>query len=131
MQNKASIVGLHDKGKAAILEVEVLSYEKETGEPLCMNRTTVYLRGAGGFSKSSQPYSFSKYPKDQTASKTPKTRPFIVHEECTQPQQVSPKSQKRPRFKPCWVIFGWLGKTPETATGIPVRPRTSEPQAYP
>ncbi|GJS47959.1 enoyl-CoA hydratase 2, peroxisomal, partial [Tanacetum coccineum] len=37
MQNKASIVGLHDKGKAAILEVEVLSYEKETGEPLCMN----------------------------------------------------------------------------------------------
>ncbi|PWA54592.1 DNA-directed RNA polymerase II subunit RPB7 [Artemisia annua] len=53
-----------------------------------MNRTTVNLRGAGGFSKSPQPYFFSKYPKDQTASKTPKTRPFVVHEECTQPQQL-------------------------------------------
>ncbi|KAI3797298.1 hypothetical protein L1987_32554 [Smallanthus sonchifolius] len=88
MQNKSSIVGLHDKGKAAILEVEAVSYEKETGEPLCMNRTTVYLRGAGGFSKSSQPYSFSKYPGNQTSSKTPKTRPFVVHEESTQPTQA-------------------------------------------
>ncbi|KVI07720.1 Enoyl-CoA hydratase 2 [Cynara cardunculus var. scolymus] len=74
--------------KATILEVEVLSYEKETGEPLCMNRTTVYLRGAGGFSKSSEPYSFSKYPRDQTSSKPPRTRPFVVHEECTQPSQA-------------------------------------------
>ncbi|XP_024975458.1 enoyl-CoA hydratase 2, peroxisomal isoform X1 [Cynara cardunculus var. scolymus] len=88
IQNKSSIVGLHDKGKATILEVEVLSYEKETGEPLCMNRTTVYLRGAGGFSKSSEPYSFSKYPRDQTSSKPPRTRPFVVHEECTQPSQA-------------------------------------------
>ncbi|KAL7612424.1 hypothetical protein Lser_V15G04956 [Lactuca serriola] len=88
MRNKASIVGLHDKGKAAILEFEVLSYEKETGELLSMNRTTVYLRGAGGFSKSSPPYSFSKYPKDQTASKTPKTPPFVVHEERIQPSQA-------------------------------------------
>lgn len=88
MQNKTSIVGLHDKGKAAILEFEVLSYEKETGEPLSRNRSTVYLRGAGGFSKSSQPYSFSKYPKDQTSSKTPKTPPFAIHEETLQPSQA-------------------------------------------
>lgn len=88
MRNKASIVGLHDKGKAAILEFEVLSYEKETGELLSRNRSTIYLRGAGGFSKSSQPYSFSKYPRDQTASKTPKTPPFVVHEEQTQPSQA-------------------------------------------
>lgn len=88
MKNKASIVGLHDKGKAAILEFEVLSYEKETGEPLSMNRTTVYLRGAGGFSKSSQPYAYSKYPREQTASKTPRTPPFVVHEERIQPSQA-------------------------------------------
>ncbi|KAL8202117.1 hypothetical protein R6Q57_011264 [Mikania cordata] len=88
IQNKSSIVGLHDKGKAAILEVEVVSYEKETGEPLCMNRTTVYLRGAGGFSSSSEPYSITKYPRNQISSKTPKTPPFVVHEECTHPSQA-------------------------------------------
>lgn len=88
MQNKSSIVGLHDKGKATIIEVEVLSYEKKTGELLCMNRSTVYLRGAGGFSKSSQPYSFSNYPRDQMSSKPPRTRPFVVHEEHTQPSQA-------------------------------------------
>ncbi|KAJ9542025.1 hypothetical protein OSB04_028531 [Centaurea solstitialis] len=88
LQNKSSIVGLHDKGKATIIEVEVLSYVKETGEPLCMNRTTIYLRGAGGFPKSSKPYSVSKYPRDQTSSKPPRTQPFAVHEERTQPSQA-------------------------------------------
>lgn len=29
----------------------------------------MYLRGSGGFLKLSKPYSYSKYPKDQTASK--------------------------------------------------------------
>ncbi|KAI3738782.1 hypothetical protein L2E82_28937 [Cichorium intybus] len=88
MKNKASIVGSHDEGKAAILEFEVLSFEKEIGELLSRNKSTIYLRGAAGFSKSSQSYSLSKYPRDQTASKTPKTPPFRVHEEQTQPSQV-------------------------------------------
>ncbi|KAI8549370.1 hypothetical protein RHMOL_Rhmol06G0019300 [Rhododendron molle] len=67
IQNKASISGLHDKGKATILEVEVKSYDKQSGEPLCMNRMTIYLRGIGGFSKSSHPYSYSKNPASQNA----------------------------------------------------------------
>ncbi|GFS31904.1 enoyl-CoA hydratase 2 [Actinidia rufa] len=57
IQTKACISGLHDKVKATILEIEVTSYE-ESGELLCMNRMTVYLRGTGGFSKSSHPYSY-------------------------------------------------------------------------
>ncbi|KAL0360465.1 UNVERIFIED_CONTAM: Enoyl-CoA hydratase 2, peroxisomal [Sesamum radiatum] len=87
--NKATVAGLHDKGKAAVLEIEILSYEKESGVLLCMNRMAVYLRGAGGFSKSSQPYSFTKYPSNQTlAYKIPQSQPFAVFEDCTQQSQA-------------------------------------------
>ncbi|KAK7828377.1 enoyl-coa hydratase 2 [Quercus suber] len=68
LHNKVSLAGLHDKGKAAIIEFETKSYEKESGELLCMNRTTVFLRGAGGFSKSSQPYSYSNYQTDKASA---------------------------------------------------------------
>ncbi|XP_050267828.1 enoyl-CoA hydratase 2, peroxisomal [Quercus robur] len=89
IHNKVSLAGLHDKGKAAIIEFETKSYEKETGELLCMNRTTVFLRGAGGFSKSSQPYSYSNYQTDKaSAVKIPKTHPFAVFEDSTQPSQA-------------------------------------------
>jgi peroxisomal enoyl-CoA hydratase 2 len=89
IQNKASVVGFHDKGKAAVLEIEVVSYENDSSEPLCMNRISIFLRGAGGFSKSSQPYSYSKYPNNQaTAPKIPKTQPFATFEDCTQPSQA-------------------------------------------
>ncbi|GER43545.1 enoyl-CoA hydratase 2 [Striga asiatica] len=87
--NRASVAGLHDKGKAAVLEIEVSTYEKESGVLLCMNRLAVYLRGAGGFSKSSQPYSHTKYPPNQSlAYKIPKSQPFAIYEESTQPSQA-------------------------------------------
>ncbi|KAH9759365.1 Enoyl-CoA hydratase 2 (peroxisomal) [Citrus sinensis] len=38
IRNEACIAGLHDKGKAAILEIETKSYNAESGELLCMNR---------------------------------------------------------------------------------------------
>ncbi|XP_057469172.1 enoyl-CoA hydratase 2, peroxisomal-like [Actinidia eriantha] len=88
IQNKACISGLHDKGKATILEIEITSYE-ESGELLCMNQMSVYLRGTGGFSKSSHPYSYSKNPASKNLSaKIPKSQPFAVYEECTQPSQA-------------------------------------------
>ncbi|KAF5956072.1 hypothetical protein HYC85_008928 [Camellia sinensis] len=66
-------------GKAAILEVEIISYEKESSEPICLNRITVYLRGAGGFSKSSHPYSYSKNSASQNlAAKIPNRQPFAA-----------------------------------------------------
>ncbi|GFP98257.1 enoyl-coa hydratase 2 peroxisomal [Phtheirospermum japonicum] len=87
--NKSSVAGLHDKVKAAVIEVEVLTYEKESGVLLCMNRLSIYLRGAGGFSKSSQPYSYTKYSTSQTSVyKIPKSQPFAVYEEYTQPSQA-------------------------------------------
>ncbi|XP_057451695.1 enoyl-CoA hydratase 2, peroxisomal-like, partial [Lotus japonicus] len=76
-------------GKAAILEVETKSYEKESGDLLCMNRSTVYLRGAGGFSNSSKPFSYSNYPLNQTSTvKIPDSKPFSVFEDHTQASQA-------------------------------------------
>ncbi|KAA3453659.1 enoyl-CoA hydratase 2, peroxisomal-like [Gossypium australe] len=74
--NKTTIAGFHDKGKAAILELETRSYEKESGELLTLNRTSVFLRGAGGFSDPSKPFTYSNYPVNPaSAMKTPKTQP--------------------------------------------------------
>ncbi|MCD7458403.1 hypothetical protein HAX54_038091 [Datura stramonium] len=62
MLNKASIAGLHDKGKATVLEIEIVSYEKESGERLCMNRIGYLLEGC--------------------------CQPFVVYEECTHASQA-------------------------------------------
>ncbi|XP_022144357.1 enoyl-CoA hydratase 2, peroxisomal [Momordica charantia] len=89
LDNKVSLAGLHDKGKAAILEIETKSYEKNSGQLLCMNRTTLFLRGAGGFSNSSHPYSYTNYRKDQeSVGRIPKTQPFAVYKDCTRPSQA-------------------------------------------
>ncbi|PIA32894.1 hypothetical protein AQUCO_04300079v1 [Aquilegia coerulea] len=87
--NRAVVAGLHDKGKATVIEVESISYDKASGEALCKNRMTVYLRGAGGFSKTSSPYTYSNYPPDQVLPvKIPKSQPFTVYEDCTQQSQA-------------------------------------------
>ncbi|XP_057986512.1 enoyl-CoA hydratase 2, peroxisomal-like [Hevea brasiliensis] len=89
IHNKVCLAGLHDKGKAAIVEIETKSYEKESGELLCMNRSSVYLRGAGGFSNPTHPFSYSNYPNNQVAAvKIPKTQPFAVFEDFIQPSQA-------------------------------------------
>lgn len=90
IQNRAHIAGLHDKGKATIVEVESTSINKETGEVLCRNRSTIYLRGTGGFSKTSELYSYSSpssMPK-VTPIVIPKDTPFAVHEDHTQQSQA-------------------------------------------
>ncbi|KAK1554915.1 hypothetical protein Q3G72_019003 [Acer saccharum] len=74
-----NILRILKKGKAAIAEVEIRSYEKDSGELLCMNRVSAFLRGAGGFSKSSPPFSYSNYPKNQTTVvKIPETQPLTA-----------------------------------------------------
>ncbi|KAL1343992.1 hypothetical protein HN51_017913 [Arachis hypogaea] len=89
VNHKVCLAGLHDKAKAAILEFETKSYEKESGDLLSVNRTTVYLRGAGGFSKSSKPFSYTNYPRNQVPTvKIPENKPFSVFEDRTQPSQA-------------------------------------------
>ena len=52
-------------------------------------RASIYLRGAGGFSTSSRPFSYSNYPANQVpAIKIPERQPFAVFEDPTQPSQA-------------------------------------------
>ncbi|KAK6939035.1 MaoC-like dehydratase domain [Dillenia turbinata] len=83
VKNKTRIAGLHDKGKAAVIEVEILNYEENFSEPL----TTVYFCGAGGFSESSHSYSYSAYPVKE-AVKILKTQPFATFKDHTQQSQA-------------------------------------------
>ncbi|XP_052168810.1 enoyl-CoA hydratase 2, peroxisomal isoform X1 [Oryza glaberrima] len=87
--NKTKIAGLHDKGKATILEIETTTHVKDSGEVLCMNRSTIYLRGAGGFSDPSRPYSYASYPTNQVSRiSIPNSAPSAVYEDQTQQSQA-------------------------------------------
>ncbi|XP_021737138.1 enoyl-CoA hydratase 2, peroxisomal-like [Chenopodium quinoa] len=89
IRNTTRVAGLHDKGKAAILEIEMTSFDEDSKEPLCMNRSTIYFRGAGGFSRSSPPYTFTNYSGTQLpAIKIPKSQPFASFEDVTRPSQA-------------------------------------------
>ncbi|KAI4965850.1 hypothetical protein ZWY2020_048003 [Hordeum vulgare] len=87
--NKVKVAGLHDKGKATILEIETSTSLKDSGEVLCMNRSTIFLRGAGGFSDSSRPYSYTTYPANQISRiSIPNSAPSAVYEDQTQQSQA-------------------------------------------
>ncbi|XP_039024661.1 enoyl-CoA hydratase 2, peroxisomal-like isoform X1 [Hibiscus syriacus] len=88
IHNKVTLAGLHDKGKASVFELETRSYEKESGELLSMNRISVFLRGAGGFSDPSKLFTYSNYPVNQTYMRIPTTQPFAIFEDCSQPSQA-------------------------------------------
>lgn len=61
-------------------------------------RTTAFLRGAGGFSKSSKPFSYTNYSTGKVSSvKIPQSQPFAVFEDTTQPSQA------------CFVDFSFAG----------------------
>jgi acyl dehydratase len=48
-ENQARIIGIHDKGKAAVIDVQVDSYLEDAAEPLFTNRFSLFVRGEGGF----------------------------------------------------------------------------------
>ncbi|KAG0590048.1 hypothetical protein KC19_1G067100 [Ceratodon purpureus] len=100
IRNRVRISGLHDKGKAAVLEMETFSHLDDSGVLLCMNRNTIFLRGAGGFSTSGKPYSYLKRTNSSissgvgpsTSTKQDPSRggrnPDHVFEDRTQPSQA-------------------------------------------
>jgi acyl dehydratase len=61
--NEAKLIGIYDKGfdkeknrgKGATIEVEVLTREKSSGEPLFRNIFTTFVRGEGGFAREGDP----------------------------------------------------------------------------
>ncbi|CAN6167872.1 unnamed protein product [Urochloa humidicola] len=87
--NKTKIAGLHDRGKVAVLELETLTCLDGSDDILCMNRSTIYLRGAGGFSNSSQPFSYATCAANEASNVTfPDSTPSAVYEERTQNSQA-------------------------------------------
>jgi acyl dehydratase len=48
VENRARIREIHDKGKAAVVVLEVETVD-EAGQLLCTNRSTIFARGEGGF----------------------------------------------------------------------------------
>jgi acyl dehydratase len=49
------VVGIFDKGRGALIVIEVVSVLEKTGEALVTNRSGIYVRGEGGFGGESGP----------------------------------------------------------------------------
>ena len=76
--NQSRIAGIYDKGKAALLVMEVETKE-EGGDPLFTNRFSLFLRGEGGFGGESGP---------KAGNQPPEREPDHVVETPTLPQQA-------------------------------------------
>jgi acyl dehydratase len=76
--NEPRIVGIYDKGKAALLVIEIKTREKD-GAPLFTNRFSAFLRGEGGFGGD---------PGPKVGNEAPQRAPDLVVESKTLPQQA-------------------------------------------
>lgn len=73
------VVDVYDKGRGALVVIEVVSTLKKTGEPLFTNRSGIYVRGEGGFGGDSGP---------AAANQAPDRDPDHIVESTTLPQQA-------------------------------------------
>lgn len=73
------IVDVYDKGKGALVVLEVVSTLEESGEPLLTNRSGIYVRGEGGFGGDAGP---------PRSYRSPDREPDHVVESATLPQQA-------------------------------------------
>lgn len=76
--NQPRIAGIYDKGKAALIVIEV-DTSLENGEKLFTNRFGIFARGEGGFGGD---------PGPKTANNAPDRAPDLVVETPTMPQQA-------------------------------------------
>ena len=51
LTSKPKILDIQDKGKAAVVVIEITSVDKDSGAVVAINETTSFIRGAGGFGK--------------------------------------------------------------------------------
>jgi acyl dehydratase len=78
LENEPRIAGIYDKGKAALLVIEIETREKG-GQPLFTNRFSAFLRGEGGFGGD---------PGPKPGNEAPQRAPDLVVESPTLPQQA-------------------------------------------
>ena len=74
-----SVTEILDKGKGALVVVEIVSVLEKTGKPLFTNRASIFIRGEGGFGGDSGP---------STTDLRPSRDPDHVVESVTLPQQA-------------------------------------------
>ncbi|GIW43391.1 MAG: 3-alpha,7-alpha,12-alpha-trihydroxy-5-beta-cholest-24-enoyl-CoA hydratase [Candidatus Binatia bacterium] len=78
IENTARVAGIYDKGKAALIVLEVNTKEKG-GAPLFTNRFTIFARGEGGFGGD---------PGPKAQHEMPNRQPDAVVESPTMPHQA-------------------------------------------
>jgi acyl dehydratase len=78
ISSSGKVAGIYDKGKAALVVLEVTSKD-ESGDPLLVNRFSLFLRGEGGFGGEAGP---------KAGNQPPDRAPDHVVESPTLPQQA-------------------------------------------
>jgi acyl dehydratase len=78
VENSGRVAAIYDKGKGALVVIETET-EDETGDPLCTNRFSAFIRGEGGFGGESGP---------QPGNEPPARDADVVAESPTLPQQA-------------------------------------------
>ncbi|MCZ6662062.1 MAG: MaoC/PaaZ C-terminal domain-containing protein [Actinobacteria bacterium] len=77
--NEGTVTNIFDKGKGALVVMEIVSRLESTGEPLFTNRSSIYIKGEGGFGGDSGP---------ATSVEIPDREPDHVVQSATLPQQA-------------------------------------------
>lgn len=77
--NEGTVTNIFDKGKGALVVMEIVSRLESTGEPLFTNRSSIYIKGEGGFGGDSGP---------STSVEIPDREPDHVVQSATLPQQA-------------------------------------------
>lgn len=73
------VTGVFDKGKGAVVDMEIVSTLQRTGEPVFTNRVAVFIKGEGGFGGE---------PGPSTGHEAPEREPDHIVECPTLPQQA-------------------------------------------
>ena len=65
LESTGKIVGIYDKGSAAVLEFEAEAVNKATGKPLLKTRSMLFCRGEGGWGGDRGPSDKVEFPDDE------------------------------------------------------------------
>jgi len=80
LTSSAHISNIYDKGRGALVLVDVTTVDKVTGKEVCFNQLSLFIRGIGGFGGDRGP--------SEDSVQYPKRAPDVVHKEKTHPEQA-------------------------------------------